>query len=85
MVVAKTIDSAAYELLADWPIVTVDINDERQIVEVEYVGVKQFGIETFMRLLQERLRRAGIEIAEQEAESFMSFMRSREAELALSS
>jgi uncharacterized protein YuzE len=74
-----------YELLADWPIVTVDVNDEGQIVGVEYVGVKQFGIETFMRLLQERLRRAGIEIAEQEAESFMSFMRSREAELALSS
>jgi uncharacterized protein YuzE len=73
-----------YELLADWPIVTVDVNDQGQIVGVEYIGVKQFGVETFMRLLRERLRRAGIEIAEQEAASFMSFMRSHEAELALS-
>ncbi len=38
-----------------------------------------------MRLLRERVRRAfGVEIADQEAESFMAFMRTPEAELALS-
>jgi hypothetical protein len=39
-----------------------------------------------MRLLRERVKRElGLELADQEAESFMSFMRTHEAELALSS
>jgi uncharacterized protein YuzE len=73
------------ELLRDWPMVMVDINKEGQIIGVEYVGVKQFGFQEFMRLLQERMRSIGIEIATQEAESVISFMRSAEAETALSS
>jgi uncharacterized protein YuzE len=72
-----------FELLTDWPMVMVDVNKKDQIIGVEYVGVKQFGVETFMRLLQERVRRLGIEIAEKEAESFLSFMRTPEAEIAL--
>jgi uncharacterized protein YuzE len=75
-----------FALLTDWPVAMVDVNDEGQIIGVEYVGVKQFGIETFMRLLRERVKRElGLELADQEAESFMSFMRTHEAELALSS
>ena len=49
------------------------------------VGVQQFGLETFMRLLRERLQRAfGIEVAAEEAEAFTGFIRSPAAELALS-
>jgi len=71
------------EVLPDWPMVTADVNDQGQIVGVEYVGVKQFGSETFVRLLKERFRLLGMEIAEKEAASLMSFMQTREAELAL--
>jgi uncharacterized protein YuzE len=74
-----------FELLTDWPMVMVDVNRKDQIIGVEYVGVKQFGIETFMRLLQERVRSLGIEIAQKEAESVLSFMRTKGAEMALAS
>jgi uncharacterized protein YuzE len=74
-----------FELLIDWPMVMVDLNDKDQIVGVEYVGVKQFGFEAFMRLLQERVRSIGMQLAEKEAESVIAFMRSPEAEMALSS
>lgn len=56
-----------------------------RIVGQEYIGVKQFGLETFMRLLRERLQRAfGIEVTAEEAEAFTGFIRSPAAELALS-
>ena len=74
-----------FELLTDWPMVMVDVNNKDQIIGVEYVGVKQFGIDAFMRLLQERVRRLGIEIAQKEAESFLHFMRTPGAETALAS
>jgi hypothetical protein len=74
-----------YELLTDWPMVMVDVNSKDQIVGVEYIGVKQFGFEVFMRLLQERVRTIGVEIARKEAESFISFMRTPGAETALAS
>lgn len=81
---ARGKSARTFELIADWPMVIVDVNDEDRIIGVEYIGVKQFGFETFMRLLRERVRRAfGVEIAYQEAESFMSFMRTPEAEMAL--
>src|SRR6516225_9451345 len=42
------------------------------------VGVQQFGLETFMRLLRERLQRAfGIEVTAEEAEAFTGFIRAR--------
>jgi len=71
------------EVLPDWPMVTVDLNHEGQIVGVEYIGVKQFGSETFVRLLQDRFRQLGMEIAEREAASLTSFLRTPEAEVAL--
>jgi uncharacterized protein YuzE len=70
-------------LLADWPLLLVDVNDKDQIVGVECVGVKQFGVDTFVRLLQERLRSFGVQLADKEAESLISFMRLPGAELAL--
>jgi hypothetical protein len=73
------------ELLDDQPMVMTDVNDKDQIIGIEYIGVKQFGFNEFMRLLQERLRRVGIELTTQEAESFISFMRTPKAETALSS
>jgi uncharacterized protein YuzE len=73
------------ELLADWPMVMVDVNDEGKILGMEFIGVKQFGVDTFVRLLQERLKRAfGMEVSENEAEAFVHFMRTPEAELELS-
>jgi hypothetical protein len=77
--------SRTVELISGWPILLVDLNDQGQIVGQEYIGVKQFGLETFMRLLRERLQRAfGIEVTAEEAEAFTGFIRSPAAELALS-
>jgi uncharacterized protein YuzE len=72
------------EILKDWPMLLADLNDQNQIIGLEYVGYKQFGIETFKRLVLERLRGFGIELGEQESEFFVSFTRTPEAELALS-
>jgi len=74
------------ELVSGWPILLADINDAGQIVGIECVGIKQFGVDTFVRQLQERVKRAfGMDMSENEAESFVRFMRTPEAELALSS
>jgi uncharacterized protein YuzE len=73
------------EVLNEWPMVLADVNDAGQIIGVEYIGVKQFGIEVFMRLLRERASLLGVEITDQEAESFMIFMQTPEAEMALAS
>jgi uncharacterized protein YuzE len=74
------------EVLHDWPMVLADVNDAGQIIGVEYIGVKQFGTEVFTRLLRERVRLLlGVEIADQDIESLTSFMKTREAELALAS
>ena len=78
--VARTV-----ELVSGWPILLVDLNDANQIIGIECVGIKQFGVDTFVRLLQEHVKRAfGMEMSENEAESFVLFLRSPEAELALS-
>jgi hypothetical protein len=54
-------------------------------VGIECVGIKEFGVDTFVRLLQERVKRVlGMEMSENEAESFVHFMRTPQAELALS-
>ena len=55
----------AFEVLADWPMILVDTNAEGQIIGIEYAGGKQFGVETFMRLLRERVRSIGVETAEE--------------------
>jgi uncharacterized protein YuzE len=79
--VAKT-----FEVLKDWPMVLVDVNDQSQIIGVEYIGVKQFGIEVFMRLLRERVKNLfGVELTDEEVGSFMLFLKTPEAELALAS
>jgi len=73
------------ELVSGWPILLVDVNDADQIVGIECVGIKEFGVDTFVRLLQERVKRVlGMEMSENEAESFVHFMRTPQAELALS-
>jgi uncharacterized protein YuzE len=73
-----------FEVLDDWPMVLADVNNAGQIIGVEYIGVKQFGIEVFMRLLRERVKHLfGIELADEEVASFMSFMQTPEAEVAL--
>jgi uncharacterized protein YuzE len=72
-----------FEVLKDWPMVLADVNNEGQIIGVEYIGVKQFGSKVFARLLRERVRLLGVELADQEVESITSFMQTREAELAL--
>jgi uncharacterized protein YuzE len=75
-----------FEVLKDWPMVLVDVNDQGQIIGVEYIGVKQFGVEVFMRLLRERVQRLfGVELTDQEVGSIMLFLRTPEAELALAS
>ena len=61
-----------------------DLNDQNEIIGLEYVGYKQFGIDTFKRLVLERLRTFGIELGEQESDSFVSFMHTPEAAVALS-
>jgi uncharacterized protein YuzE len=70
-------------VLSDWPMMMMDVNQKNQIIGVEFVGAKQFGFDAFVRLIQERIRTLGAEIAEKEAESLISFMRSPEAEYAL--
>jgi uncharacterized protein YuzE len=72
------------EILKDWPILLADLNDQNEIIGLEYVGYKQFGIDTFKRLVLERLRTFGIELGEQESDSFVSFMHTPEAAVALS-
>ena len=49
------------------------------------LGSSSSAFDTFVRLLQERVKRAfGMEMSENEAESFVLFLRTPEAELALS-
>ena len=67
------------ELLADWPMLLVDVNDQNQIIGIEFVGVKQFGFDAFVRLLKERLAQQ----ADKEAEDIIAFMRLPGAEMAL--
>jgi uncharacterized protein YuzE len=71
------------ELLKEWPLLLVDINAQDQIIGIEYVGAKQFGADTFTKLLHERVRREfGIELAS--PDSFGSYLRTPEAEMAFS-
>jgi hypothetical protein len=72
------------EILAEWPMLLADLNDQYQIIGLEYVGFKQFGVEAFVRLVRDRVRQMGIELGDQEAESLVSFARTPEAEMALS-
>ncbi len=73
------------ELVTDWPILLADVNESGQIVGIECVGIKQFGVDALVRLLQERVKRVfGIEMSEKEAESFVRFMRTPQAQVALS-
>jgi hypothetical protein len=61
------------------------LNASFQIIGIEYVGVKQFGVAPVVQMLRERFRQIfGIDISEDEAEAFTRFMRGPEAELALS-
>src|SRR5260370_10539324 len=77
--VARTV-----ELVSGWPILLVDLNDANQIIGIECVGIKQFGVDTFVRLLQERVKRAfGMEMSENEAESFVLFLCTPSSDLAL--
>ena len=73
------------ELVSGWPILLADVNDAGQIVGIECVGIKQFGVDALVRLLQEHVKRVfGIEMSEKEAESFVRFMRTPQAQVALS-
>jgi uncharacterized protein YuzE len=77
--------SRTLEILGDWPMLLADLNAENQIIGLEYVGFKQFGVETFVRLVRERVRRdLGIELDDQDTEYLASFARSREATIAVS-
>src|SRR3977135_4362051 len=54
------------ERVSGWPILLADVNDAGQIVGIECIGIKQFGVDEFVRLLQERVKRVlGIWRAEQ--------------------
>src|SRR5258708_39523553 len=62
------------ELVSGWPILLADVNDSGQIVGVECIGIKQFAVDEFLGLLQERVKRVfGIELSAKEAESFVHF------------
>jgi len=73
------------ELVSGWPILLVDVNNAGQIVGIECAGIKQFGVDAFVHLLQEHVKRVfGMEMSEKEAESFVRFMRTPQARLAIS-
>src|SRR5258708_33346026 len=62
------------ELVSGWPILLVDVNDADQIVGIECVGIQEFGVVRFVRLLLERIKLVlRMDIAENAGESFVHF------------
>src|SRR5260370_37140135 len=60
------------ELVSGWPILLADVNNAGQIVAIECAGIKQFGVDAFVHLLQEHGRRGlGMEMSLKGAESFI--------------